>query len=159
MTAAPFSGLILYYLYNLLPQQNKLLINGFVDMVVTAEPIVEFQPLPLECHSSALPVELHSCLKKGATLICFAVGVQIPQVTKNSSKYLLFLQENLRIKKARTTWDSRLSAYDIQSGRAFWWRRGELNPRPKALLQELLRAQTILYIPLPKRGSSHSWAW
>lgn len=31
----------------------------------------------------------------------------------------------------------------------FWWRRGELNPRPKTLPQELLRAQTVLSIPLP----------
>ncbi len=38
---------------------------------------------------------------------------------------------------------------------SIWWRRGELNPRPKALPQELLRAQTILYIPSLRRGSSH----
>lgn len=30
-----------------------------------------------------------------------------------------------------------------------WWRRGELNPRPKTLPQEPLRAQTVIYIPLP----------
>ena len=35
-----------------------------------------------------------------------------------------------------------------------WWRWGELNPRPKALPQDLLRAQTILCIPLPHRESS-----
>ena len=26
----------------------------------------------------------------------------------------------------------------------FWWRRGESNPRPKTLPQELLRAQTVI---------------
>ena len=30
-----------------------------------------------------------------------------------------------------------------------WWRRGESNPRPKTLPLELLRAQTVIYIPLP----------
>ncbi len=28
-----------------------------------------------------------------------------------------------------------------------WWRRGELNPRPKTDQQELLRAQSVIYIP------------
>ena len=33
-----------------------------------------------------------------------------------------------------------------------WWRWGELNPRPKALPQDLLRAQSVLagiYFPVP----------
>ena len=30
-----------------------------------------------------------------------------------------------------------------------WWRRGELNPRPKTLPQEPLRAQTVVSIPSP----------
>ena len=27
---------------------------------------------------------------------------------------------------------------------SIWWRRGESNPRPKTLSQELLRAQTVI---------------
>ena len=41
----------------------------------------------------------------------------------------------------------------------FWWRWGESNHRPKALEQELLRAQTVLCIPLPGREPSRSGAW
>ena len=37
-----------------------------------------------------------------------------------------------------------------------WWSRRELNPRPKALLQDLLRAQTVLRIPQPGREPSHN---
>ena len=32
---------------------------------------------------------------------------------------------------------------------SIWWRRGELNPRPKTLPRELLRAQTVVCIPAP----------
>lgn len=32
---------------------------------------------------------------------------------------------------------------------SIWWRRGELNPRPKTLPREPLRAQTVIYIPVP----------
>ena len=47
-------------------------------------------------------------------------------------------------------YDSRKSGSHI-----FWWRWRELNPRPKALQKELLRVQTIIYIPLPDREPSH----
>lgn len=40
------SNLILYHLHNLFPMHDEFPINGFVGMVVTAEPIVEFQLLP-----------------------------------------------------------------------------------------------------------------
>ena len=40
-----------------------------------------------------------------------------------------------------------------------WWRRGESNPRPKTLQQELLRAQTVIYIPSPWRRPSNYRAW
>ena len=40
-----------------------------------------------------------------------------------------------------------------------WWRRGESNPRPKTLPRELLRAQTVIYIPLPWRRPSNYRAW
>ena len=39
------------------------------------------------------------------------------------------------------------------TGLFFWWRWGELNPRPKALEQELLRAQTVIAEDLT--SSSH----
>ena len=42
---------------------------------------------------------------------------------------------------------------------SIWWRRGESNPRPKTLQQELLRAQTVICIPAPQREPSHSGAW
>ena len=41
----------------------------------------------------------------------------------------------------------------------FWWSRGESNPCPKTLPRELLRAQTVIWIPLPRREPSHSKAW
>ena len=43
-----------------------------------------------------------------------------------------------------------------------WWRRGESNPRPKTLPQELLRAQTVIpggvtaLFPSPQ-ASRHAW--
>lgn len=39
---------------------------------------------------------------------------------------------------------------------SIWWRRGESNPRPKVLPLEPLRAQRVIYIPLPGRGLTHS---
>ena len=41
----------------------------------------------------------------------------------------------------------------------FWWRRGESNPRPKTLPLELLRAQTVIYIPSPWRRPSNYRVW
>ena len=38
---------------------------------------------------------------------------------------------------------------EIKGFQGIWWRRGESNPRPKTLPQELLRAQTVLCIPSP----------
>ena len=47
----------------------------------------------------------------------------------------------------------------ISQSFGIWWRRGESNPRPKTFQRELLRAQSVIYIPLPKRGPTHSGAW
>ena len=44
-----------------------------------------------------------------------------------------------------------------------WWSWGELNPRPKALERELLRAQTVISgrnpIPYTRRKPSRELAW
>ena len=40
-----------------------------------------------------------------------------------------------------------------------WWRRGELNPCPKTIPQDFLRVQTVIYIPFPRRESSHCVGW
>ena len=45
---------------------------------------------------------------------------------------------------------------DIYFVNPSWWSRGESNPCPKALPQELLRAQTVHYIPSLRRGPTHS---
>ena len=41
----------------------------------------------------------------------------------------------------------------------FWWRRGESNPCPKTIPQDFLRVQTVIYIPFPRRESSHCAGW
>ena len=42
-----------------------------------------------------------------------------------------------------------LSFYFNQSAAlcSFWWRRGELNPCPKMRMRDLLRAQSVVFIP------------
>ena len=49
--------------------------------------------------------------------------------------------------------------HDLRRVFLFWWRRGESNPRPKTLPREPLRAQTVIYIPLPRRRPSNYRAW
>ena len=39
---------------------------------------------------------------------------------------------------------------------SLWWSRGESNPCPKAYSQELLRAQTVRYIPSLRRRPTYS---
>lgn len=42
---------------------------------------------------------------------------------------------------------------------SIWWRRGELNPRPKIAWQELLRVQVVICIPSSERERTPSRIW
>ena len=66
--------------------------------------------------------------------------------------------EGAATKWVRGDFYGKVAANDMTSA-ATWWRRGESNPRPKTLQQELLRAQTVLSIPATWREPSHFRDW
>ena len=86
--------------------------------------------------------------------------------TLRMTNYTLDKRVEIKLAKKNTLCLSRQGVYSCKDDYrprdngvricVLWWRRGESNPRPKAFPWELLRAQTVIYIPLLPRGLTHS---
>ncbi len=87
----------------------------------------------------------------------------IRETDEENSVFIKDIQERLAKYRSRSTPRFRETKTAHPSGWAVfvWWRRGELNPCPKTLQRELLRAQTFdagsLPVPLITGQMSNRW--